>query len=365
MRERAAGPRTDPVPRKTLLPLLAFALVSTAAATSAEAADNWRIKRQVWSDISVGDSDVYNGMFKQSIDYVGGRIATNSGARLSPVCQTRDGRISGATPYKSGNTWRMKCMGETYAQGARALQNKALYTAEPDTITKARGRLPQAALKVRLDGELKALCLAKVGDQNVPGVMDIPSVHSTAALPPCKVWIMGQLVGIPNWSLLKHVVSIPTSANTWWSPGEGDTLPQLPTYVARSGPEPLCRSHELFGTKWPGTMSKTRGPQGLSVYCSFTYLDRSGNLKAGKSKSFEVYLASDPSKPAFPKWGSATAGSDAEYSRGLEISTHNGEWIYLCTQTYGRQGISMSSNKKCRAADGSAAREGHFTPLER
>ncbi len=364
MRESDAGLRTEPVLRNTLLPLLAFAFASTAA-SSAEAADSWRIKRQVWSDISVGDTHVHDGMFKRSIDYMGGTIATNSGARLSPVCRTSDGRIGGATPYKSGNRWRMKCLGKTYGQGARALKFKGRYTAEPDTMTKARGRLPQATVKVRSDGELKALCLAKVGGQNVPGVMDIPSVHSTAALPPCKVWLMGQLIGIPKWSIVKHVVAIPSTPNTWWSPGQGDTTPELPTYTLRSGPNALCRSHELFGAKWPGTVRKTNGPQGMSVYCDFTYLDASGTTKAGKTKSFEVYLASDPTRPAFPKWGPAKSGASANYSRGLEISKRNGSWVYMCSQTFGKQGFSIAGDKKCRAAGGSTAREGNFKLLER
>lgn len=364
MRERGAGIRIEPVPRKTLLPLLAFTLVSTAA-SSADAADSWRIKRQVWADISVGDSEVYNGMFNRTIDYFGGRIATNYGARLSPICRTSDGRIGGATPYKSGNRWKMKCLGETYAQGARALKFKSRYTAEPDTITKARGRLSQAAVKIRLGGKLKALCLAKVGGHNLPGVMDIPSVHSTAPLPPCKVWVMGQLTGVSKWSLVKHRVTLPTSPNTWWSPGQGNSLPEMPTYILRTGPAPLCRSHTLFGSKWPGTVHKMTGPQGLAVYCSFTYLDGSGNTKGGKSKSFEVYLAADPSRPAFPKWGSAKSGASASYNKGLEISKRNGEWLYMCLQSYGKRGLSLPSQKKCRAANGSTAREGHFKLLER
>lgn len=364
MRESAAGIRSAPVTRTTLLPLLALAFVSTAA-SSAEAADNWRIKKQVWADISVGDSEVHNGMFKRSIDFAGGRIATNSGARLSPVCRTSDGRIGGATPYRSGNRWRMKCLGETYGQGARALKVKSRYGGEPDTITKARGRLPQAAVKVRSGGALKALCLAQVGGQNVPGVMDIPSVHSDAALPPCKVWLMGQLTGINRWSIVTHRVTIPSYPNTWWSPGRGDSLPELPTYVLRSGPTPLCRSHELFGAKWPGSVHKSTGPSGLSVYCNFTYVDASGTVKAGKTKSFEVYLASDPSRPAFPKWGQAKAGASATYGRGLQISKRNGEWIYMCLQTYGKRGFSTPSSKKCRAANGSASREGNFKLLER
>lgn len=81
--------------------------------------------------------------------------------------------------------------------------------------------------------------------------------------------------------------------------------------------------------------------------------------------SFELYLASDPAKPAFPKWGSARSGTSANYSRGLAISKRNGEWIYSCSQTYGKRGISMPSNKKCRAANGSTSREGHFKLLER
>ena len=364
MRDRDVGIRTKAVLRQPLLPLLALAFASTAA-SSAEAADNWRIKKQVWSDISVGDSSVYNGMFKRSIDYVGGRIATNSGARLSPVCRTSDGRIGGATPYRSGNRWRMKCLGKTYAQGARALKLKSRYTAEADAITKARGRLPQATVKVQSGGQLKALCLAKVGGQNIPGVMDIPSVQSTAALPPCKIWVMGQLTGVSRWSIVKHAITIPGSPNTWWSPGHGDNMPEMPTYITRSGPAPLCRSHKLHGTKWPGFVRRSNGPQGWSVYCSFTYLDGSGSLAAGKSKSFEVYLASDPSRPAFPRWGQAKSGTNISYSRGLEISTRNGERVYLCLQTYGQTGISMPSNRKCRAANGSTSREDHFKLLKR
>lgn len=364
MRESGGGIRTGAVLRRTLLPLFALAIASTAA-SAAEAADSWRIKRQVWSDISVGDSDVHDGMFKRTIDFVGGRIATNSGARLSPVCRTSDGRIGGATPYRSGSQWRMKCLGETYAQGARALKMKSRYKGEPDTITKARGRLPQAAVKVRSGGKLKALCLAQVGGHNLPGVMDIPSVHSDAAMPPCKVWLMGQLTGIARWSIVTHDVAIPSSPNTWWSPGQGDRLPEMPTYIVRTGQLPLCRSHELFGAKWPGVMHKTNGPGGRSVYCSFTYLDASGTLKAGKTKSFEVYLASDPSRPAFPEWGQAKSGASANYSRGLQISKRNGEWIYMCLQTYGKRGFSMPGEKKCRAANGSTSREGHFKLLER
>lgn len=364
MRESDAGSRTKAVLRKPLLPLLALAFALTAA-SSAEAADSWRIKKQVWSDISVGSSSVYNGMFKRTIDYVGGRIATNSGARLSPVCRTADGRIGGATPHKSGDKWGMKCLGKTYAQGARALKFKSRYTAESDTFTKARGRLPQATVKVQSGGQLKALCLAKVGGQNIPGVMDIPSVHSTAAMPPCKIWFMGQLTGVPQWSIVKHAITIPASPNTWWSPGHGNSMPEMPTYFTRSGSAPLCRSHKLFDTKWPGVMRRSNGPQGWSVYCDFTYLNASGSLAAGKTKSFEVYLASNPSRPAFPRWGQAKSGTDANYSRGLEISTHNGEWLYLCLQTHGKRGISMPSNNKCRAANGSTAREGHFKLLER
>jgi len=352
------------VPSKTLLPLLALALVSTAA-SSAQAADNWRVKKQVWSDISVSNTYVHNGMFKRTIDFVGGKIATNYGSRLSPVCRTSDGRIGGATPYKSGNTWRMKCLGQTYAQGARALKMKARYTGEPDTMTKARGRLPQATVKVQSGGKLKALCLATVGSQQVPGVMDIPSVHSTAALPNCKVWLMGKLTGVAKWSIVKHAVTIPSYPNTWWSPGQGDSNPQLPTYITKSGTKPVCRSHQVFGAKWPGSMHRTNGPQGLSVYCIFTYLDGAGNPKEGKSKSFEIYLSSDPSRPAFPKWGQAKAGASVNYGKGLQISQRNGEWLYLCLQSYGKRGVSRPSEKKCRAANGSTAREGNFKLLER
>ncbi|MBV1858032.1 MAG: hypothetical protein KUG77_06440 [Nannocystaceae bacterium] len=347
-----------------LLPLLAFALVSTAA-SSAEAADSWRIKRQVWSNISFGDSDVFRGLFSRSLDFVGGRVSTNYGARLSPVCRTSDGKIGGATPQKTGNTWQMKCLGKTYAQGARALKFKNRYSAESDTFTKARGRLPQRAVKVNSGGKVQALCLAKLGSQNVPGVMDIPSVHSTAPLPPCKIWVMGQLTGIGSWSIITHKVTLPTSANTWWNPGRGDNPPQLPTYVLRSGPTPMCRSHEVFGSKWPGMMRKSTGPNGLSVYCDFTYLDASGTVKQGKTPSFEVYLASNPTKPAFPKWGPAKAGTSANYSRGLEISSRNGKWLYMCSQTHGKRGFSVAGDKKCRAVNGSAAREGHFRLLER
>ncbi len=350
--------------RTTLLPLLVFALASTAA-SSAEAADNWRIERQVWSAISVGDAEVHDGLFKRSIDYVGGSIPTNTGSRLSPVCRTSDGRIGGAVPVKEGNRWRMTCLGESVAQGARALEHKGRYTAESDRMTRARGRLPQAAVKVRVDGKLEALCLAKVGNQEIAGVMDIPSVHSTAPLPNCKVWMMGRLTGVSTWSILKHVVTIPTQANTWWSPGRGDNLPEMPTYITRSGPTPLCRSHTLLGTKWPGTLHKSTGPQGLSVYCSFTYLDGSGSVKAGKSQSFEIHLASDPAKPAFPKWGQARPGASANYSRGLEISKRNGAWVYMCLQTYGKLGFSTEGSQTCRAANGSAAREGNFKLLER
>ncbi|MGH1343664.1 MAG: hypothetical protein ACRBN8_19050 [Nannocystales bacterium] len=364
MREIWVGIRSEAVLRKSLLPLLALAIASTAAST-AEAADSWRIKRQVWADISVEDSQVHGGLFKRSIDFTGGRVATNTGARLLPVCKTADGRISGATPYKSGNRWRMKCMGETYAQGARALKMKSRYSAEPDTITKARGRLPQAAVKVRSGGSLKALCLAKVGGQNVPGVMDIPSVHSDAPMPHCKVWLMGQLTGVARWSIVKHAISIPSSPNTWWNPGQGNSMPEMPTYIMRSGTSPLCRSHELFGAKWPGTLHKSSGPSGMSVYCSFTYLNGSGALKAGKTKSFEVYLASDPDRAAFPKWGSARPSASANYSRGLQISKRNGEWVYMCLQSYGKLGFSTPGSKKCRAANGSTSRERHFKLLER
>jgi len=364
MRETGVGIRRGLVLKTPLLPLLAFALVSTAA-SSAEAADSWRIKRQVWSNISFGESDVFRGLFSRSLDFVGGRIATNYGARLSPVCRTSDGKIGGAVPHKTGNTWQMKCLGKTYAQGARALKFKNRYSAEPDTITKARGRLPQRAVKVTSEGKVKALCLAKIGGQNIPGVMDIPSVHSTAALPHCKVWLMGQLTAVGNWSVITHNVTLPARANTWWNPGSGDSLPQLPTYVLRSGPTPMCRSHELFGSKWPGMMRKSSGPNGRSVYCDFTYLDTSGTVKQGKTQSFEIYLAANPKKPAFPKWGPAKPGASANYSRGLEISKRNGKWLYMCSQTYGKRGVAIAAEKKCRAANGSAAREGNFKLLER
>lgn len=365
MREIDVRIRVKAVLGKTLLPLLALALVSTAA-SSAGAADSWRIKRQVWADISVGNSFVYSGVFKRSIDFVGGGVPTNYGTFLSPICRTGDGRIGGATPYKSGDRWRMKCLGETYAQGARALKFKSRYTAESDTFTRARGRLPQAAVKVRVDGVRKVLCLAKVGSQQVPGVMHIPSVNSpTLALPPCKVWLMGQLVPIAKWSIVKHAVTMPSSPNAWWSPGRGKISPQLPLYVAGTSTEPLCRSHKVFGAKWPGTMRRGNGPSGMSVYCDFTYLDGSGNLKEGKTESFEIYLAADASKPAFPKWGSASSGTSANYSKGLQISKRNGEPIYFCSQTYGKRGISMPSSKKCRAAHSSPARERNFKLLER
>ena len=348
------------VPSKTLLPALAVALVSTVSA-SAQAADAWKIKRQVWSDVSVDDTQVHNGMFKMTIDFVGGKIPTSYGSRLSPVCKTSDGRIAGAVPFKSGSTWHMKCLGQTASEGARALSIKSQYTYEPDTITRARGRLPQATVKVQAGGSLKALCLGKVGNQEVPGVMDIPSVTSTAALPDCKVWLMGKLTPVSKWT----IVAIPSSPNTWWSPGHGDNLPELPTYVAKTGTFAMCRTHEVFGAKWPGTMSKTTGPEGSAVYCSFSYLDGAGVLKAGKTKSFEIYLASDPDSPAFPKWGAAQAGSSADYGRGLQISPYAGSFLYFCTQTYGKQGFSTPSSKKCRAANGSTARENNFKLMER
>ncbi len=364
LRNHGVGHRWLDVLSKTLLPALAIAVVSTASA-SAEAADNWKIKRQVWSDIAVDDSQVHNGMFKTSIDFVGGKIPTNYGSRLAPVCRTSDGRIASAVPYKSGSTWHMKCLGQTYSQGARALSLKSRYTYESDTITRARGRLPQATVKITVGGGLKALCLGKVGDQEVPGIMDIPSVTSTAELPDCKVWIMGSLTPVSSWTVVKHVVTIPSYPNTWWSPGNGDELPELPTYVSKTGTFPMCRSHEVFGAKWPGTMSKTNGPEGSSVYCNYSYLDGAGVLKAGKTKNFEIYLASDPSRPAFPGWGSAQAGASADYGNGLQISPYSGSYVYLCLQTYGKLGFSTPSSKKCRAANGSAARENNFKLMER
>lgn len=349
---------------KVLLPLLTLGLLSTAS-TSAEAAEHWKIKRQVWSDISVSGTYVHNMMFKNTIDYVGGRISTNSGSRLSPVCRTSDGRIGGATPYKSGSTWRMKCLGQTAAQGARALKLKARYTGEPDTVTRARGRLPQATVRVNSGGKQKALCLATVGGQQVPGVMDIPAVTSTAPLPSCKVWLMGKLTPISRWAIVKYAVAIPSQPNTWWSPGSGDQMPQLPTYVVRSGTKPMCRTSQVFGAKWPGVLIRGSGPQGMSVYCNFSYLDGQGNVKAGKTPVFEVYLASNPARVAFPRWGSARAGSSANYPKGLQVSKYKGDDLYLCLQTYGKRGISTRGSGKCRAANGSAAREGHFKLLER
>jgi hypothetical protein len=306
----------------------------------------------------VSPSHVANGQLKDSAPFVGVRTPKPSGGyTLNPVCRAGTKIYVGTVKYEHSK-FRVLC-----PNGGEVAVNRNDYTTEPKQVIQQRGRLSLATLTFKYgNGQQRVICYGKVGDQRVPGWMDVPEPDTVPDA--CNVQVFGQTFAATDYGVFKdrRPGTLP-SGNGWWRMDDRNyntsNLPIL-TYKmpAVAGYGRLCRGKQ--GTAWwPGKLERV----GDNYVCKIRTV---GGVKS--ATTFDIFLApANAPRPAMTAGG--RSGSKQDWNRGLNVNSSSIP-AYLCRQAKTRLlgvAINTVSQRKCvvntTAASKTAANMNSFSIL--